>query len=169
VIDAENLRDEKELMEQIRLATADDTDGIVQLIDGVLIEYGDRICLTDGGSEADILDIQSGYRDQGGEFWVLESTTDTGSTIVGTHATRQDPNEPDVCTFKRLYLHRELRGTKWGHELMQVTIDWAKAERKKSHHFSNWLRLMLTILPEVFSSTGCTKRKPCVLAFVLRC
>ncbi len=111
----------------IRLATPADCDGIVELIDGVLIEYGDRICLTEGGSEADLLDLEAGYRSQGGEFWVLESVKDGVSRIVGTHATRADPSNPsEVCTFKRLYLHRALRGTHWGHDLMQITIDWAR-------------------------------------------
>ena len=115
-------------MDQIRIATHDDVDGIVALIDGVLKEYGDRICLTEGGSEADILDIQTGYRSRGGEFWVLESTADDGRTsIAGTHAARQSKLDESVCVFKRLYLHQRLRGSQWGHELMQVTLDWARA------------------------------------------
>lgn len=112
---------------KIRFATPADVEGIVALIDSVLIEYGDRICTTPGGSEADVLDIEAGYRSKGGEFWVLESKVNGVSQIVGTHATRPDPNSPDeVCTFKRLYLHRDLRGTNYGHDLMQVTIDWAR-------------------------------------------
>ncbi len=112
--------------ESIRLATQADTDGIVELIDGILKEYGDRICLTPGGSEADLLDIDGGYRAKGGEFWVLESVEKGVGRVVGTHATRPDPENGEVCTFKRLYLHSEFRGTNWGRELMQVTIDWAR-------------------------------------------
>jgi putative acetyltransferase len=112
--------------ESIRLATQADTDGVVELIDGILKEYGDRICLTPGGSEADLLDFESGYRAKGGEFWVLESVKEGDSRIIGTHATRPDPNNGEVCTFKRLYLHSEFRGTNWGRDLMQVTIDWAR-------------------------------------------
>lgn len=113
---------------RIRLATSTDSDGIVTLIDGVLREYGDRICTAPGGAEADLLDIDAGYRAQGGEFWVLEAVDgDGGSQIVGTHATRPDAQKPGaVCTFKRLYLRRDLRGTRFGHDLMQVAIDWAK-------------------------------------------
>ncbi len=110
----------------IRLATAADCDGIVEVIDTVLVEYGDRICVTPGGSEADILDLDAGYRSKGGEFWVLEETSGGKSRIVGTHATRPDPDKPGVCTFKRLYLQKDLRGTNWGNDLMQVTIDWAR-------------------------------------------
>lgn len=120
----------------IRLATPKDVDGIVAVIDGVLIEYGDRICTTPGGSEADVLDIEAGYRSRGGEFWVAE-TIDAGvSRIVGTHASRPDPDRPaEVCTFKRLYLHRDFRGTNCGRELMQVTIDWARDRNFKRIEF----------------------------------
>lgn len=121
---------------KIRLATNDDCDGIVEVIDNVLKEYGDRICITPGGSEADVLDIDAGYRDYGGEFWVLEGVEDGQSRIVGTHATRPDKeNSKEICTFKRLYLRKDLRGTAWGRELMQVTIDWARESNFKRVEF----------------------------------
>jgi len=121
---------------RIRLATPADVEGIVAVIDSVLIEYGDRICTTPGGSEADVLDIEAGYRSKGGEFWVLESNDDGVSQIVGTHATRPDPECPtEVCTFKRLYLSSDLRGTNCGRDLMQVTIDWAKGKEFKRIEF----------------------------------
>jgi putative acetyltransferase len=121
---------------KIRVATNDDCDGIVDVIDNVLKEYGDRICVTPGGSEADVLDIETGYRARGGEFWVLEGFHEGQAQIVGTHATRPDKDNPkEVCTFKRLYLHRELRGTSWGHDLMQVTIDWARESKFKRVEF----------------------------------
>lgn len=121
---------------RIRLATPDDVDGIVAVIDGVLIEYGDRICTSPGGSEADVLDIEAGYRSKGGEFWVLESDDAGARRIVGTHATRPDPERPtEICTFKRLYLHRDFRGTHCGRDLMQVTIDWARDKNFKRIEF----------------------------------
>lgn len=121
---------------KIRIATNADCDGIVALIDGVLREYNDRICLEEGGSEADLLDLQTGYFDRGGCFWVLESIDDKGrSSIMGTHATRPYPGKENVCTFKRLYLHRDLRGTHWGSDLMQVTIDWANEKQFGSVEF----------------------------------
>jgi len=109
---------------EIRLATNSDCDGIIALVDGVLIEYGDRICLDPGGSEADLQDIEGGYRAKGGEFWVLEHQ----QRIVGCHATRPFTEDQAVCTFKRLYLDTTLRGTSCGHVLMQATIDWARQE-----------------------------------------
>lgn len=121
---------------KIRLATNADCDGIVELIDGVLKEYGDRICVSPGGSEADVLDVDAGYRAKGGEFWVLEKSEDGAGRIVGTHATRPDPEKPgEVCTFKRLYLDAGLRGTNWGRDLMQVTIDWAREQGFKRVEF----------------------------------
>jgi hypothetical protein len=90
--------------ESIRLATQADADGIIELIDGILKEYGDRICLTPGGSEADLLDIDGGYRAKGGEFWVLESVEE-GTSL---ERMRLDPIQRgrrfallSVCTFIR--------------------------------------------------------------------
>jgi putative acetyltransferase len=104
----------------IRLATNDDREEIIQLIDAVLREYGDQIFLDD--ADADLHDIAANYFASGGCFWVLE----LDQSIVGTHATRPDTNSPGVCLFRRLYLHPDFRGTRWGSELMQVTIDWAR-------------------------------------------
>lgn len=116
---------------RLRLATNDDCRGIIELVDGILIEYGDRICLEPGGSEADLQDIESGYRDFEGEFWVL----DYQERIIGCHATRPDKEDSGVCTFKRLYLDPNFRGTTCGHVLMDATIDWAKKSEYRRIEF----------------------------------
>ncbi|MGI9515627.1 MAG: GNAT family N-acetyltransferase, partial [Pirellulaceae bacterium] len=46
--------------------------------------------------------------------------------IKGSHAALPDPEDESVCGFRRLYLASELRGSHWGNDLMQVTIDWAR-------------------------------------------
>jgi RimJ/RimL family protein N-acetyltransferase len=104
----------------LRLATGDDSGELVQLIDSVLREYGDRIHLE--GADSDLLDLPANYFASGGAFWVLE----LDGRICGSHATRPSPDSPEVCNLKRLYLAPHLRGTHWGSELMQVTIDWAE-------------------------------------------
>ena len=106
---------------ELRTATNEDSDGIIALIDGVLNEYGDRICLD--GSEADLLDIEKFFFEQGGYFWVIANET---NQIKGTHACLPSKDRPEVCNFKRLYLDSSLRGTDWSRQLMQVTIDWAR-------------------------------------------
>ena len=110
----------------IRLATNDDVPGILDLIGRVYAEYGDKVCTDPGGAEFDLLDIQANYQQPGGQFWVL----DLAGQIKGTHATRPDESNRDVCGFRRLYLEQALRGTTdWGHQLMQITIDWASEKR----------------------------------------
>ena len=103
----------------IRTANNQDCDGIIRLVDSVYGEYNDRVCLE--GAEADLTDVESHFIAAGGMFWVL----DDGGQIVGSHAV-VPLEQPAVCQFKRLYLDESLRGSDWGHELMQVTIDWAR-------------------------------------------
>ena len=105
---------------KIRLATSEDQDQVIRLIDSVYSEYGDTVCLD--GAEADLLDLQGKYFDAGGAFWVLQR----GDEIVASHGALPDPTQANVCNFKRLYLDSSLRGTGWGYKMMQVTIDWAK-------------------------------------------
>ncbi len=104
----------------IRQATSEDSDGVIQLIDSVYGEYNDRVCLE--GAESDLIDLTKSYLDVGGMFWVLD---DQGK-VRGSHAALPLPGRERVCQFKRLYLDVDLRGTRWGRELMQVTIDWTK-------------------------------------------
>ncbi len=112
----------------IRLATGDDGESIIALIDSVLREYDDQIFLD--GADRDLLDIAASYFAVGGSFWVLEEA----GRIAGTHAARPD-DEPGVCVFRRLYLAPALRGSTRGRELMQVTIDWAREQGFSKAHF----------------------------------
>lgn len=114
-----------------RLATNRDQAGIIELIDQVYQEYGDRICLS--GADQDLLDLEATYFDQNGVFWVME---DSQGRIVGTHAAKPvyrpqagGPSDLSICTFRRLYLESGLRGSQLGTELMDLTIDWARQNR----------------------------------------
>ena len=107
---------------KIRPASAADQEGIVSLIDRVFGEYGDKVFLR--GADADLLDIQSHYVGAGGAFVVLDDDTN----IRGTHAALPLDEEARVCTFRRLYLDRELRGTRWGGDLMHWAVDWARQQ-----------------------------------------
>jgi len=110
-----------------RLADPSDQPGIIELIDSVYQEYGDRICLT--GADQDLLDLKGSYFDQDGAFWVVE---DSKGAIVGTHAAKPISNpqtegasQHTTCTFRRLYLKRTLRGAQLGSDLMKLTLQWA--------------------------------------------
>ena len=107
----------------IRIAHNQDSQGVIDLISRCYSEYDDLVCLEPGGAEAELLDLVANYRGKGGEFWVL----DLDGQIMGSHATIPFVETPQICGFRRLYLDKSLRGqTDWGHELMQVTIDWAR-------------------------------------------
>jgi putative acetyltransferase len=112
----------------IRFATHADQPAIIALIDEVLQEYDDSICLT--GSESDLTDIEKNYFKQGGAFWVIESQPESESppVILGTHAAKPIPTQPETCVFTRLYVASKLRGTEWTHRLMQTNIDWARQQ-----------------------------------------
>jgi len=103
----------------LRLATPQDCQAITRLIDGVLREYGDEICLT--GADHDLTDIGKHYQQVGGAFVVL----DDEGTVRGTHAVVPDMTRPDVCFLRRLYLEKSLRGTDWGKQLMAWAVEWA--------------------------------------------
>lgn len=116
------------IRDMIRLATGDDSDAIIALIDSVLREYNDRVFLDD--ADADLLDLAASYFAIGGSFWVLE----LDGRVAGTHAAKPD-HEPGTCVFRRLYLEPQLRGSQWGQQLMQVTLDWAMEQGFDKVHF----------------------------------
>ena len=105
---------------QLRPAVAADQPGIIDLINRVYEEYGDRICLEQ--ADGDLLDLQATYWEPGGEFVVLERD----GTILGTHAILPLADQENCCTFRRLYLDKSLRGQQWGEHLMQWALERAR-------------------------------------------
>lgn len=99
-----------------------DRDGVIALIDGVYREHGDCVCLDN--ADSDLLDIPGRYLAAGGIFVVL----DDDGVIRGSHAVLPLEGRPGVCTFRRLYMSPELRGTGWGGRLMQWAFDWARGQ-----------------------------------------
>ena len=89
-----------------RLANDHDQEAIIELIDQVYQEYGDRICLS--GADQDLLDLEATYFDQQGAFWVMVEGL---GRVVGTHAAKPierslngETTDCSLCTFRRLYL-----------------------------------------------------------------
>lgn len=107
---------------QLRPATPSDVPGVIELIDGVYREYQDRIFLE--GADGDLLRIDDYYRRPGGEFVVL---VDEAARVVAAHAVQPVDKSLGLCTFRRLYMKPELRGSGWGTRMMQWAIDWASA------------------------------------------
>jgi putative acetyltransferase len=104
---------------QLRTATESDVPGIIALVDAAYREYGERVHMND--ADRDLLTAHIDYAAQGGEFVVLVDR----ERVVGTHAVVPLPEQPGVCTFRRLYLASELRGIGAGDRLMQWALDRA--------------------------------------------
>lgn len=106
---------------EYRLRPASNADGesVIQLIDGVYREYGERMHLEQ--ADRDLLDLERAYAGRGGSFVVLEGP----EGIVGCHATLPVDVQARSGTFRRLYLSSDLRGRGWGDVLMAWAIDWA--------------------------------------------
>lgn len=104
----------------IREAHNRDCDQIIHLIDQVLREWNDRVCLED--SEKDLTDVEGHYWNAGGAFFVLESDAE----IIGSHGILPVNLVESICTFKRLYVDQRFRGTGVGWVLMDWNIERAR-------------------------------------------
>lgn len=111
---------------KIRFATDQDGPAVAALVEEVLKEYGDRICLDAGGSEEDVLQIQSAYFNTGGAFWVLES--EDSPTIIGCNAVKRSLEEAGTVELKRMYLAKAARGSGAAAAMLDASLEWA-AER----------------------------------------
>ncbi len=96
----------------------EDRDPVIALIDGVYREYADRVHLEK--SEADLRNVPANYAP--GYFMVLEDAGEIRATI----AISPDPERPEVCFLKRLYLDARLRGTGAGARLMEWFLETAR-------------------------------------------
>ncbi len=105
---------------RLRLVEPEDCHAVIDLINSVLHEYGDAVCL--GGAERDLKDVCAHYDKLGGAFIVL----DDGGRIRGTHAVLPVENRPEVFSLHRLYLEASLRGGEWGTRLMHWALDWGR-------------------------------------------
>ena len=102
-------------------ATNANQSQIVALIDTCYQEYGDTIVLE--GDDSDLLDIERNYRGKLGEFIAIQ---DEDGSVVGTHAVVPLDLQSGLCTFRRLYLQNDLRGTGLGTASMLSAIHWAR-------------------------------------------
>ena len=107
----------------LRPAHNTDQPGIIALINAVYQEYGDEVFLE--GAESDLLEIDETYFRNSGCFVVLVDKQKQDELIKGTHAVLPLDPANNLCTFRRLYLAPDLRGTGAGTQLMQWAIDWA--------------------------------------------
>lgn len=100
-----------------------DKDRVVALIESCYQEHGDQVTLN--GDDSDLLNLEGNYHDRAGEFIIVE---DQQQTIVGCHAVVPLDQPSRSCTFRRLYLHKSLRGIGLGHALLQWALEWARSQ-----------------------------------------
>ncbi len=106
----------------IRPAAGNDQQALIELIDSIYRQYGDRICLD--GADRDLLDLETAYTACGGGFVVL----DDHGQVRGSHAVLPISLSNGLCTFRRLYLDPPLWGSDWGKQLMDWAVDWARQQ-----------------------------------------
>lgn len=125
----------------LRIATQNDSPGVVAVIEAVYQEYG--FTWEAEGYHADLYDLDTHYIKKGWPFWVAEDQ-ETGA-IIGTVALEffpaPIPGEPGQmvllngyeklsgadCAVNRLYVHPGYRRGGTGIALMNVAIQEAKA------------------------------------------
>lgn len=105
---------------KIRPVESSDSEGIIALIDGAYREHGDRLCLD--AADADLMNVVGHYSSGDSAFVVL----DDDGKVAGTHGLVPVDASLGLCTFRRLYLRSDLRGTGWGDKLMHWAIDTAR-------------------------------------------
>lgn len=75
--------------------------------------------------QPDILDIQSSYINNGGNFWVALNDNDE---VVGSIGLQKETNE--VAVLKKFFVYKEYRGKEFGigTDLYKALIDFAKKQ-----------------------------------------
>ncbi len=124
----------------IRLATRADEPDIQHVIRTVYEEYGWPWCPED--YHRDLYDIDAGYFNKGGFFWVGElDGAVVGTTALEVFSKFPQASESDPitivdgakrgagcdCSIERLYLLKEARGKGIGKQMLNFTIEFAKS------------------------------------------
>lgn len=103
----------------IREATNADGERVKSLVFGILREYG--FTPDEGGTDADLSDLEANYTRRGGAFEVLE---DARGNLVGTVGLY--PMNGETVELRKMYLARELRGRGLGKRTLARAIERAR-------------------------------------------
>ncbi len=105
----------------VRPVTRADVPGVVALVRDTLAEFGLRF---GEGSKTDeeLAALPASYESAGGAFWVA---VDEGGRVVGTCGVF--PVAAGDMELRKMYLHRDSRGTGVGKRLLAESIAWCRA------------------------------------------
>ena len=110
---------EKKAWPRLRPATNTDCEHIVNLVYGVLKEYG--LKPDPASTDADIRDIESSYFSRGGTFLVLEAKD---GSIIGAYGLYL--LEQRTCELRKMYLQKAYRGQGLGKALLDDALSKAR-------------------------------------------
>ena len=103
----------------LRQASNKDCEAIIDLVYGVLEEYG--LKPDPAATDADLDNIEQSYFERGGAFFVLEDRSDS---IIGAYGLY--PLEKQTCELRKMYLHKDHRGKGLGKLLLDSALAQAR-------------------------------------------
>lgn len=106
----------------IRLVEAADVPEVIRLVTDVLAEFG--LAFGEGSkTDAELHELPASYA--GGAFWIARKD----GALVGTCGVY--PVSPGVFELRKMYLLPTTRGTGLGKQMLDVAIEWARANGGK--------------------------------------
>jgi putative acetyltransferase len=107
----------------VRPVTAVDVPELVQLVEGVLAEFG--LAFGAGAeTDAELFNLPGSYRERGGELWVAR---DANGALVGCCGVF--PVAEATFELRKMYLLPAARGLGLGRRLLDEALGWARDQR----------------------------------------
>jgi putative acetyltransferase len=108
-------------MIEVRAVEARDVPAVTALVAEVLGEFGLEFG-KGSPTDAELHDLPSSYFGRGGAFWVALRDGE----LLGTCG--MFPVAPDTYELRKMYLRRASRGLGLGKQLLDVAVDWVRAQ-----------------------------------------
>jgi putative acetyltransferase len=102
----------------IRLATSNDGQAMIKIVDIALREYG--LAGEPNGTDKCLQDIDNNYLNNGGEFYVIENLD---KSILGGYGLFKLDRE--VCELRKMYFTKEIRGRGIGKAILDHVVQRA--------------------------------------------
>jgi putative acetyltransferase len=102
----------------VRRYRPEDRPAIIRIIKSIYDDYSYTMDFE--RFDRDLADIDTTYRDSGGEFWVV----DDGGSVAGMVGVL--PLDGEICELRRLYVDKGRWGRDFGSTLIKTVISWAR-------------------------------------------